>query len=398
MNIFKQCVLLLALVALTAANASAAGFATYEWGARGNALGGAMVARKTADPSSQAFNPALITEIEGTQIAMGFSTVTPAAEVDVNGETSHGLTNTWVLPHGYLTHEWEDDLWVGVGVFSRFGLGTEYEEDWPGRYNVHQATIQSSSFNPVMAYKINEEWSVAAGLEFTWFQFKKRQFLNIAAQDREILISGDSIAFAPNLGVTYKPADWVSFGASYRATQRHHVSGNLEVSNPLPGVLADGGAGGNITLPASYSFGVCFYPMEKLSVETGFVFTQWSSYDQFTIESDNAIDLASRSKYSDVWRLNIGVEYEYNDDWTLRTGYVFDESPLNKNHLDYMVPANDRHLFNFGAGYKIDEHWNVDGSYTYLHMEERNGMVGAQMAKFHDGNAHIFGLTVGYTF
>jgi len=31
-----------------------------------------------------------------------------------------------------------------AGVFSRFGLGTEFPSDWPGRYNTTDAEIQTS--------------------------------------------------------------------------------------------------------------------------------------------------------------------------------------------------------------------------------------------------------------
>ena len=395
MKVFKQCICVMALLMLVVSEASAAGFSTYEFSARGNALGGAMVARKSADASSQAFNPALMTEIDGTEVMFGSSFVNPGADVKVNGDTSHGEHNIWTLPHGYVSHKVNDKIWTGFGVFSRYGLGTEYADQWPGRNNVTSATIQSVSMNPTVAYKINDEWSVGVGLEVTWFEFHKKQY--IQAINSKIDILGDSFAYAPNIGVSYQPADWVSFGASYRATQRQRLNGRVHVESPVPG-FASGDATGKVTLPASYTFGVCFYPMEKLSVETGFVFTQWSAYDEFTIESDNAPNLTKRSKFSDVWRLNVGAEYDYTDDLTLRAGYVYDQSPLNPDHLDYMIPADDRHLFSGGFGYKLTDNWTVDASYTYLMMEERTGTVDGAEAEFNNGNAHITGLSVSYSF
>lgn len=93
--------------------AQAEGYALYEWGARGNALGGAMVARKP-DASAVAYNPALMTQLEGTQVMAGVSAIIPSAKVDVTygGQTytGEGADNVWTPPHGYLTTQVKDNL------------------------------------------------------------------------------------------------------------------------------------------------------------------------------------------------------------------------------------------------------------------------------------------------
>ena len=48
-------------------------------------------------------------------------------------------------------------MWAGVGLFSRFGLGTEFPSDWPGRYNSYDAEIQTLTFNPDIALKLNDK-------------------------------------------------------------------------------------------------------------------------------------------------------------------------------------------------------------------------------------------------
>jgi long-chain fatty acid transport protein len=102
----KLVLLVLGLFAATFANrADAAGFGIYEWSARGNALGGAMIARAD-DPSAVAFNPAGMVQLEGTQMMVGFTAISPTAdllnELDPTplGQVT-SVASTWFPPHLY---------------------------------------------------------------------------------------------------------------------------------------------------------------------------------------------------------------------------------------------------------------------------------------------------------
>jgi long-chain fatty acid transport protein len=70
--------------------------------------------------------------------------------------------------------------------------------------------------------------------------------------------------------------------------------------------------------------------------------------------------------------------------------------------VDYLVPANDRHLFNFGSGIHW-RNWKIDLAYTYLIIQDRNNIAprpaeGILASEFSNGQAHIFGVSVGYKF
>ena len=71
-------------------------------------------------------------------------------------------------PHAYLTHQFSDNLWGGIGIFSRFGLGNSYPTNWPGRENLKYVSLKTVSLNPNLAFKINDNLSLAVGLEFMY--------------------------------------------------------------------------------------------------------------------------------------------------------------------------------------------------------------------------------------
>lgn len=152
--------------------AQAEGFALSDFGARGTALAGGMVARAD-DPSAVAWNPAGITQLPGTQIMVGMTAIQPSGTVDTVDRFGIGRStdvdkHTWANPHAYLTHQFSDNLWGGIGIFSRFGLGNSYPTNWPGRENLKYVSLKTVSLNPNLAFKINDNLSLAVGLEFMY--------------------------------------------------------------------------------------------------------------------------------------------------------------------------------------------------------------------------------------
>ena len=125
--------LLTAILAAGLTNLSyGAGFALYEFSGRSTAMGGAVMANG-AEPASLATNPALITDLEGTQAQLGVTVVSANAKTSIKNpmtgkfETRELKRDIWTLPNFYITHKWSDDVSFGLGGFSRYGLGGTYK-------------------------------------------------------------------------------------------------------------------------------------------------------------------------------------------------------------------------------------------------------------------------------
>ena len=155
-----------------------AGFALYEFSGRSTAMGGAVMA-STAEPASLAVNPALITELEVTQVQLGGTVVTAHARTTINSpltgknETRGLQRDVWLLPNFYLTHKWSDEISFGLGGFSRFGLGGTYKDknSWYGSKLAYKVKLETFSFTPTIAIKADDQLSMAMGLEAMTFYF-----------------------------------------------------------------------------------------------------------------------------------------------------------------------------------------------------------------------------------
>ena len=387
----------LAVVVGAAQIASGAGFALYEGSARGNALGGALVGRAD-DPSALFYNPAGITQLPGLQVAAGATAIMPGTKVTTQGVTSDARGNVWFPPHFYTTYQYSDRLWFGFGAFSPFGLGVEFDPNWPGAYNNIKTVITTLNMNPNVAFKLNDQLSMAVGLNVMYFDLEMKRTVNpIPRIDTDL--RGDSFGYGLNVAFHYKPTDWLSAGVSYRSRVSQHLSGTGKFS-PNFFVFTDTNVHGAITLPDEVYFGVAVKPCELWSIEAGLVWMHWSTYHDLSITFDNLLGTQSTLKnWHDTMRYNLGVEYKANKWLDLRAGYVYDEEPIPADTADFIVPANDRHNFCVGSGFHFGS-WNVDVSYTYIFITDRTIAERPTLhaAKISDGDAHLVGLTVGYKF
>lgn len=421
MNLKTVIVAAILIFFVQAGNIYSAGFSLYEWGARGTAMGGTMIGRAD-DPSAVAYNPAGITQLEGIQTMMGLSVVSPSGEIETPGGTTTSIErNNWIPPHAYLTYQMNDWAWLGLGVYTRFGLGTEYEDDWVGRYNTVFTRVQSASFNPNLAFKLSEKFSLAVGAEVMWFDFHQEKATNswapgVRAADIDAKLDGDSYGFGGNIALHYKPSDTWAFGLTYKSRVKQSVSGKIKFKRqpgvPLPATwFENSSAEGDIVLPDSFGLGIMFRPCEKLTLEANAIYSLWSTYDELKIKYGRDLTpgnpagptkvSAADKKWEDVWRFQIGAEYDLTDLIDVRLGYVYDQIPDRDKYADYMTPTSHRHIINAGLGLNWEK-VSVDLSYSFLWFNNRSIDArpehGVLDSRFKEGKTHLTGVSLTYRF
>jgi long-chain fatty acid transport protein len=404
-------------------SAFGAGFALYEGSARGNVLGAGLTA--TADDASAVFyNPAGITQLKGDQVMVGATFIYPQTDVYTSPGGMWGSTdNWWIPPHAYWTHQINDKWWSGVGVFSRFGLGTQFDSNWPGRYNSYYARIRTVEFNPNIAYKVNEKFSVAGGFNIMYMDLKLEQKISpttfggpaALGDANSTLRDGQSVGWGINLAVHYKPTDDWYLGASYRSRVSQHLEGDADFTKPAAWagfgaanavLLRDTDASGSLRLPDEVFAGVAYKVIPTLTVGGGIYWTRWSTYDKLEITYDLPIapgvaTVTKQKQWKDVYRFMIGAEWKFMPNWRASASYAYDQEPIQDQYADYLVPANDRNMYSAGLGWDYGK-FTTDFSYTLIMINERKIPArpadGVLQSEFKNGIAHLFGISLGYKF
>jgi long-chain fatty acid transport protein len=373
------------LVTFLAGNtAFGSGFALIDFSARSAALGGAVVGRAD-DPSTLAFNPAGMTQIPGTAFMTSMAFLMPGGSImqKATGISVDQRDHTFLVPSIYYTRQMNEKLWFGLGIMTRFGLGTDFPADWFGRYNSYRAMLESVSINPNVAWKVNDRLSLSVGLEALWLEADLRRMIDLTggrapspATDMMLKLLGDDIGYGWNLGLHYTMDETTRIGLHYRSPVSLSVSGTATATSPLLGSDSSS-ASVDLKLPEMFMFGISKQMTPKLNVEAGAIYTGWSSYNNLTVNFAKPIfgvlptRSSSMKNWSSVWRYQIGFEYHQNSEWTWRVGYAYDQDPMNPAHLDYQLPGNDRQLLSVGFGYtKNNRTW--DFSYTRLLAGDRD--------------------------
>ena len=427
MNESPRILLASAAVLASLSCAHGAGFALYEGSARGNVTPAAITARGE-EPSALYFNPAAITDLPGTQLQLGLTAIVPAADVTTRSpytgrtDRSYGDGKVWPIPHVYFTHQLSDDWWFGFGIGTRFGLGAEFEDTWPGRYSSYKAEILSFDMMPTIAWKATDRLSVALGLSLRYFDIELAQKIDAAGInglrpyndpavspfDVDQNLHGDDVKPAVDLGISYKLTDTLTLGAAYHSRIKFKVEGDAKWRKPAavqalaPMAWNDMGFHAYNYNPDAFLLSLAWDATDRLTLSAGVTYTTWHLYDDLVIDLHGQMlpgvsKLHSTKEWHDTVRASLGGDYKLNDEWTLRAGYTWDQSPINGRYVDYLVPGDNRHILAVGAGWERGA-WAVEGSYFYEIVDDfdvkgrpANGVFDG---KFCGASGHALALSV----
>ena len=394
---------------------NASGFALYTSGAAELALNDSVVAH-TEGPASNFYNPALLPKLEGTQVEFGTIPLKASVEYtsDLTGRTSRMKRNVFYPSTLFISHQFNDIFSAGLGVNSTFGLGTEWPDDWEGRYIATESYLETYNINSNMAWKVSDRLILAAGFNILFgdvtYEQKIDPLLLPAGSDGHSKMKGDGEGYGYNLGLLYTFSQDLSFGMSYRSGIDLKLKGRMEWSQPGVGVLVDTHAKVDLHLPAQLFAGVSFRPFENIILEIGGKWEGWSSYKNLKIRADqpifsgNSISTIPKN-WKDVYGFNVGVKYVINPTLSIAAGYLHEENPVPSDTFEPSVPVSDRDDFSFGIQKRFGP-FRVAVTYLYDKYESRrknNSVTGFSTTGItangkYEQDIHMVGLSVLYRF
>ena len=404
-----------AVMAVCAASAAhAAGFMLTEQsaGALGRAYAGVGV--DGTDISGVYYNPATMTLHPGTAIQAGFVAVGLDLAFEGHDGTDaqkpvseNGQYNTQAIPHGYISHQLTDNMWIGLAMTVPFGMGTEYKDGWAWKNRGISAEVLTFDFNPNVAWKVSDKLSLGAGMSIQY-----------AAADLKLQSSGmysevdaDSLAWGFNLGLMWSPLENLRFGLSYRSRVNHNADGDLELTNPFNGNLVMPALDATATLatPAWAMATAAWDVNDFLSLYATFRWTDWSSFDELTIKTNNPmIGDSIKNKWQDTYLVSVGADLRFTNWWTFRAGIGYETSAVDDpKYRTAIIPDADRLWLALGSSFKATENMQIDVSAAWLHgIGERNlwstdgsdGKNPQEVGKFEDLDAYLFGVQLVYKF
>ncbi len=397
----------------------AAGFAVFTHGAKETSMIGNVIAH-TEGPASNYYNPALLTELEGTQVEVGTTLIAPKKKYTTGGQTYETESDVFYPSSLYLSHAFDNRVALGLGVNSPFGLGSDWGKTWPGRYVATTSSLSTININPNAGLRLTDNLSLSVGADIMLASASLEKNLNLAAyglSDANAKFSGDGKGYGLNLGVVYSPTDDWSFGASYRSKVRLKIDGSVENTFPsntpaavldaLTALLPNTDGSTEIILPPQVFGAICYRGIERLTLEAGVRWEGWSTYRDLTFNYDQRVmgsyTSTTAKNWDDTFSYSIGAKYDLTDTWAVLAGYRYGETPVPDETFDPSVLGSAEHDYTLGIAAHSG---NLTGSLGYLfqNFESRTkentigATVGGAANGSYDQTGHAVAISLSYAY
>ena len=411
----------------------------------GSAFAGSGV--KTGDTSVVVNNPATMTQFEGTTVQADVTVIDLSYEFTGGGQDVLGRPLTGgdggnagdvtPIPAMSVVHKFNNGIALGAMVSAPFGLKTEYDPDWVGRYYAATSDVKIVDFTTSIAIDVvPEHLSVGLGLiysnadvtlskavDFGTLLFgnpatRPLPFARPQARDGFAEVSGDDTGVGYILGVNFRPTDKLSLGLSYRSEIDYDLTGNVDWTVPQDvaavfgaspttrPLFQDGKVTAELTTPSVTTVAANYEFTERFSMGLTYSETGWESLEEVRVNFVNPDpDSVEEFNWDTTRFMSIGGEFKLNDAWTVRAGYAYDETPTTFAHRTPRLPDEDRKWYSLGATWQLSEALGINLAYSRIEPDTPQiGIItpaaqgGHRLFGEFEGRADLYGISAQYKF
>jgi long-chain fatty acid transport protein len=417
------------LLTLAASPALGAGFQLNETSASGLGAAFAGGAAAAEDASTLWSNVAGLSRIQQRQgiavlhmvkPSMEFGNVSSvaAAQQSLGGEGGDAGSTAWV-PNLYYAAPINAQWSWGVGFTAPWGLVTEYEDGWMGRFQAIRSSIETMNVNPGVSWKPASNFALGFGLNYQRIEAEFTNQVNYSAAllaacaipafgcppgsptylaiagatpglESGVRIEGDDDAWGWNAGLLWDISPQHRVGLHYRSSIKYTVEGHARFTNPTPSVpaplaptvaalaaavntnkLYDTGVTSEVEMPPIVNISLFSNINPQWDVMLDAQWTGWSTIKDLTFLRSDGSELASTPEnFEDSWKLSVGANWRLGNGWMVRGGLAYDESPVQAAYRTPRLPDNDRTWLTAGGQYRFANGLTLDFGAAYIWVAE----------------------------
>jgi long-chain fatty acid transport protein len=446
--------------------AHASGFQLLDHSASGlgNAYAGSAAVAEDAstiyfNPAGMAYLPEGQMQLTGTLALVKPSsyfsddgTVMPGGIYVRGGEG--GDNGGWnFVPSAFFAMPVNDQISVGLGVNAPFGLKTEYDSDWMGRFRAIKSDLKTININPSISYQASDTISLGLGVSAQKIDATLSNAINASGAlcarlgaalcarggalsnlEGQGEVTADDWGYGYNLGAMFAPSPQTRIGLSYRSSIKYTLTGDVDVTLPTVTTLTpplnaaanaalaanayDGGVEADVEVPDTAILSAWQQLDDRWEIMGDLSWTGWSSIQYLDIiRTDGALNgqllTSTHLKFRNTWRVAVGASYRYDDQWKFRGGLAYDQSPVDGAEFrSPRLPDNNRTWLSLGAQYKPNKDLWFDFGYTYIWVqgssisdsmgkeatEAQNIAAYGWLIGNYDNNVNILAAQVTYNF
>jgi long-chain fatty acid transport protein len=320
-------------------------------------------------------------------------------------------------------------------VSAPFGLKTEYDANWVGRYTAVESEVKTVDFTLAASFDFGAGVSFGLGLVYERAEATLSKAIDFGsslcganpagcgilyapqANDGFVSVEGDDTGIGWIMGMHVHATDNLAIGFSHRSEIDHDIEGTADFTVPAniapilgigaPGQFLDTAGGAALTTPATDTLSVTYGINDSWTILGDVTRTQWSSLQEVAIEFGNPNQATAVEEFGwdDTIFASIGAEWKLNDAWTLRAGYAEDQTPTQNSKRTPRLPDADRQWLSVGVTWAPSEHWEINGGYTRIIADDPTinlapsiGTSFSSLNGVYSSSVNLWGLSGQYRF
>ncbi len=358
-----------AVCAAPLAAAATNGYFQHGYGIKAKGMAGVSTA-VVADAMGGASNPAKMVFV-GNRIDIGADVFNPRRSVSRQGETAFGGiyngsadsdSQYFIIPEFGYNKMINPNLSLGVTVYGNGGMNTDFNTPLAGPPFAPCGAAQANMLlgcgrlgvdmmqlliAPTLAYKVNPNHSIGVSPLLGYQRFKVdglQAFAAVSSSPADLTNKGydESTGVGVRIGWMGKLTNTVTVGAAYSPKM------DMSKFDGYRGLFANAG---EFDIPENYNIGIAVQATPKTLVAFDI---QQINYGGVTSIANGVLNSlrappanplgspgGSGFRWEDMTVFKLGIEYQYNRDWTLRGGVSYGKSPIGNtaDHVSFNIIA-----------------------------------------------------------
>lgn len=377
--------LLAASMVLASFSSFGAGYQLNLQGIRQLAMGGSGTAMPW-DASTIFYNPGGLSRLKGIQVYGSMLAIMPStAYGNYYLGSAKSVKQTFTPFNFYVGGPVREGsrLGLGLGIYTPFGSGLKWDDNWIGKYIVQSIELKSFFFQPTISYRFSNFLSGGIGLIYAAGVFDFTQAVPVQSTFEEpgqLTLHGNANGVGFNAGLQMKFSDRFQVGLTYRSQVTMDIGGgsaNFNVPSSLRNKFPNTRFETFLPLPQVASIGFAIKPLnnERLTLQLDFNYTGWNSYDSLRINfADHTTSLQDNHAprhYRNTLTTRLGANYKISKVVSVMAGGAYDPTPVTNGFVTPDLPDADHIVVTFGAAIKPIKRFTILAAWEFVSTPKR---------------------------
>ncbi|MFI5219260.1 MAG: OmpP1/FadL family transporter, partial [Bacteroidia bacterium] len=300
-----------------------------------------------------------------------------------------------------------EHLAAGLGYYSLYNYSTKWDDNWEGRFITRESSFSLNVIEPAVSYKFNDFFGIGIGYVYGFGNYESRKAIAETGTTGEATTqwtgSGKCGGFIASMFAKFN--DEASAGLTFRAPMDYKIKDGTATFSGIPSSVSDqypsvSSFTSEYKFPASVSGALAYQFTDALITTLQIDYTFWSRMDSLhIIFSDSSFSSHTGPQLNNTLEGRFGVQYDFTDQFSLRGGFAYEQSPYPTEHVTPEFPDANKTSFSLGAGYKFNDKLSADMVITVENYFERKAQdIATNFKGSYKTVKYLVGIGFNYNF